>query len=133
MKKIIVSRHSSAIAWLKKRGIEGEVVSQIDSSLIETLQKDDEVYGILPTHLALQILERGVKVFLLQLPNVVFEQRGKELSPEEMEEAGAKILRFGLQHQCHCTKGWDWQSGSKASVCPICEDEQAVRVTLQEI
>ncbi len=85
----IVTRHSGAIRWLQSRGIKGEIIEHLDP---DEIKSGDEVYGILPVHLIHQLLEKGARVYLLVLPALAFSQRGQELSPDEMEEAGAKIV-----------------------------------------
>ena len=85
----IISRHAGTVAWLRERGVEGEVIPQLDES---TIHEGDILYGVLPVPLIATALERGARVILTVLPQVVFSQRGIELSPAEMDAAGAKLV-----------------------------------------
>jgi len=87
----IVSRHPGAVAWLKSRGFEGEVLSHLDPKI---LRKGDRVVGVLPITLVHQLIHRGVEVFSLQLPDVPRELRGQELTPELMDRFGAKVYKI---------------------------------------
>ncbi|MBC7109077.1 MAG: CRISPR-associated protein Csx16 [Methanomassiliicoccales archaeon] len=91
MKTKIVTRHPGAIRWLRAKGIEGEVIQHLTP---EEIEEGDRIYGILPVSLILEALQRGAQVYLLVLPGIAFSQRGQELAPDEMEKAGAKIIRI---------------------------------------
>ena len=91
MVNIIVSRHPGAIAWLRSRGIDGQVVAQISPDARE-VEAGSVVYGSLPLELVDKILAKGAKFVNISLPAVAFGQRGSELTPDEMAKAGAKLL-----------------------------------------
>ncbi len=85
---IIVSRHAGAIEWLRQRGYTSckvidhvEDVSQIDGRI---------VIGNIP----LSIAAAAIEVWSIDLPYLRPDQRGKDLSPVEMDEAGAVIHRY---------------------------------------
>ena len=85
----IISRHPGAIAWLKSKGYDGEVISHFESSEI------GETYiGTLPIPIILNILENKGKFILLSLPAIAFSERGQELSPKEMDDAGAELFEI---------------------------------------
>ena len=94
-RNIIVSRHVGAIRWLKeKKDLENsEVAEHFSAEDIRDLTRGDKVYGTLPMPMVAEVLEREAEFFLIVLPGVAFSQRGNELSPDEMEKAGAKLLR----------------------------------------
>jgi len=92
-KTVIVTRHEGAIKWIRAKGFDGEVVAHITEKDIESLKPGDIVIGVLPLQLIAEILSRGAEFILLSLPAVAFSDRGKELSPEEMDKAGAKLYR----------------------------------------
>jgi len=92
-KTIIVSRHKGAIKWLESKGIKGWIVEHIDNNIIEAIKEGYKVYGILPIPIIKQIMDKGAEAYLLALPNIAFSSRGKELTMEEMDKAGAKILK----------------------------------------
>lgn len=81
---VIVTRHSGAVEWLRRRGITGEVFEHVSDP---AQVADRTVYGVLPLHLAAVADE----VISIDLPGLRPDQRGKDLSPEEMDEAGASL------------------------------------------
>lgn len=85
----IVSRHSGAINWLRSKGIEGEVVPQLT---LDQVQPGDIIFGNLPVELINACIAKGARVIILSLPAIAFGQRGAELTPAEMDAAGAKLL-----------------------------------------
>ena len=89
-KTVIVSRHPGAIEWLRSKGIEGEVIEHLST---KDLTGNERIYGILPLPLIKEAMNKGCEVNILVLPAIAFGQRGQELSPTEMDEAGAKILK----------------------------------------
>jgi len=87
----IVSRHAGAIKWLQQRGFEGEVIAHLDPKI---LGEGDTVVGVLPITLVKELIDKGVQVYSLQLPDVPKELRGQELTPELMDKYGAKVFRI---------------------------------------
>ena len=87
----IVTRHSGAVAWLKSKGITGEVLSHI---LPDDMKERDRIFGVLPIQMIAEGMKRGAEMNILVLPNLPREMRGKEITAEEMEHlGGVKILR----------------------------------------
>lgn len=85
--KLIVARHAGAVEWLNAHGVSGEVVSHIsDPSILE----GRIVVGILPLNLA----AKAAEVWSVDLPNLAAEMRGKELTPVQMDEAGAVLRKY---------------------------------------
>jgi len=90
MKQIrIISRHKGAIAWIKSKGYDGEVIAQL-----ENIEADTTYIGTLPVLMIEQILRADSEFILLSLPDIAFSKWGKELSPVEMEKAGATLHRI---------------------------------------
>lgn len=84
----IVTRHTGAVEWLRTKGYDGEVAPHLDSDQI----KGGNLYiEVLPIPVIKQILDAGSRFFLVVLPDVAFSQRGQEMSPEEMDRAGARL------------------------------------------
>ena len=79
--KIIITRHSSLIEYLKKHGI----INDEDYKVIPHANEDDvagkHVIGVLPIHLA-ALTESYTTVNM----NIPPEMRGKELTLEDMEK-----------------------------------------------
>ena len=88
-KPLIVSRHQGAIEFVKSKGFNGDVVEQFSPEMIK---KGRIVIGILPVHLITEVLNRGARFIQIQLPEVPLEMRGKELTPEQMVQYGAKLV-----------------------------------------
>ena len=84
MTNIIITRHKGLIKWLKIRGIEGKIIFHVTSP--EQI-RNKNVFGILPLNLA--SLTRTLTS--IDMPNIKPEQRGKDLSPQEMDSAGAVL------------------------------------------
>lgn len=81
---IIVTRHQGAVEWLRSQGITGDVLSHVtDVSQIA----GKRVVGALPLHLAVHAAAVGS----IDMPALRPEQRGQDLTAEEMEAAGAAI------------------------------------------
>jgi len=86
---LIISRHAGAIEWLKQRGIEGRVIVH---ATVDDIRGED-VIG----HLPLALASCAASVTTIDLPFLRPEQRGKDLSPEEMDEAGACTRTFRVR------------------------------------
>jgi putative CRISPR-associated protein (TIGR02620 family) len=85
---LIVSRYSSTVEWLESKGVEGEVVERPNPSLVQ----GRVVYGQLPYRLA--ALAKEVRI--VDLPKIRYDAGGKELSAEDLDEAGANIQEFRI-------------------------------------
>lgn len=83
---LIVSRHAGAVEWLRMRGITGPVVTHATPEDV----RGRDVVGNLPLALAAEALT----VTTIDLPDLPPEQRGKDLSPEEMDAAGACLATY---------------------------------------
>jgi putative CRISPR-associated protein (TIGR02620 family) len=87
MERLIIARHAGAVEWLRRNGIKGQVVAHVDDPEI---LEDKHVYGVLPLYLA----ARARSITEIAMPGLTPEQRGKELTPEEMDEAGARLQTY---------------------------------------
>jgi CRISPR-associated protein Csx16 len=84
---VIVTRHSGAVEWLRQRAITGNVISHVaDASQVE----GQDVYGSLPFHLAAV----ANSVTVIDMPRLRSDQRGQDLTPAQMDEAGATLKRY---------------------------------------
>lgn len=85
----IITRHEGAVEWLRSKGYEGDVISHLEDGQIT----GGNVYiGVLPIPMVKAVLDAGSRFFLLVLPDVAFSQRGKSMTPEEMDHAGAHLV-----------------------------------------
>jgi putative CRISPR-associated protein (TIGR02620 family) len=89
-KTVIVTKHAPAGAWLRKRGITGDVISHV-SDPAEV--RGAHVIGNLPLYLAAE----AAKVTMIMLPGRQSEQRHREMTLEEMEAAGAYLQTFRVR------------------------------------
>lgn len=87
-KYVIISRHGGAIAWLNAMGYIGEIISHFD---VNATEPGVTYIGTLPIGMVNEIILRGGKFIVLSLPCIAFEERGKELSPNEMLYMGANL------------------------------------------
>lgn len=89
--RYLVSRHSGTLEWFARRGLPvDEVITHFDP---QTLRPGDEVIGILPIQLAAAVCAKGGRYFHLEM-NVPLEWRGKELSAEQLDAFGAKLVEY---------------------------------------
>lgn len=89
-----ISRHQGAIEWVKKQNILiDRFESHLDTSLV---QAGDVVIGTLPIHLAAEICQKGAKFYFLSV-NVKYEQRGTELTCEQLIEQQCSIQPFRIE------------------------------------
>lgn len=91
MPVLLVTRHPGALAWLRSQGIDGPDVAQLDLSL---LARPHRIIGVLPVILAAEAHAAGHVVDVIALPAIALGQRGAELTPDEMDAAGARLVRI---------------------------------------
>lgn len=105
MKTLVVTRHAGTVAWLASHGIEGDVVAHVGDEV--PILPGDRYVGILPTQIAARLVHAGAVVDLVVLPTLRPEDRGRELTPAEMDAAGATVVRvvaIELRHAPEFTK-----------------------------
>ena len=91
MKTLFVTRHQGAIDWAIENGYQAaEKVSHFGSEVIE---EGDTVLGVLPIHLACEVVSKGGRYFHLQM-DVPAEARGKEFTAEDMKNYGATLQEY---------------------------------------
>lgn len=83
---LIVTRHAGTVEWLAAHGVTGDVIPHATAEDV----RDRHIIGILPLHLAAE----AATVTAVDLPNLRPEQRGQELTPAEMDEAGAQLRSY---------------------------------------
>ena len=84
--QVIITRHKGLVEWLRRRGIEGEVIAHATEDDV----RGKDVIGNLPLHLA----SVALSVTVVDMPYLSPELRGQDLSPEQMDEAGATLRRY---------------------------------------
>ena len=87
---VIVTRHKGLVSWLwRKLDIDISDVKVIEHATANDVQ-GAVVYGVLPLDLAAEAAE----VWTVAMPGLRPDQRGQDLTPEEMDEAGAHLVGF---------------------------------------
>lgn len=94
MTTLFVSRHQGAIEWIKQQSIQVDVF--VEHLNVEEIQADDVVIGTLPIHLAAEVCQKGAKFYFLSV-NVAREQRGTELTCEQLEQQGCSLQQFYIE------------------------------------
>jgi len=83
---VIVSRHQGLVDWLARRGIVGDVITHASPDDV----KGKDVIGNLPLHLA--AVAKSVTV--VDMPDLPADWRGKDITPDQMDQAGATLSRY---------------------------------------
>jgi len=87
---VIVTRHSGVIEWLARHGISGQVIAHVaDPAQVA----GRAVIGNLPLHLA----ALATRIGSIDMPGLRADQRGADLSPEEMDAAGAALSWYEVR------------------------------------
>jgi len=83
---LIVTRHKGLVNWLAGCGISGEVVEHATPENVH----GRHVLGALPMHLA----ALTASITTVDMPKLRPDQRGQDLSPAEMDAAGAMLVSY---------------------------------------
>lgn len=93
-RNLFVSRHSGALEWAQKTGVEiNEMIPHLN---INDVQPGDKVYGSLPVSLAFSVCQKGAHYFHLNL-DLPQQARGIELTSEDMVKYGAFFQEFKIE------------------------------------
>ena len=90
MTNYFVTRHTGAIEWALHRGIDAVSVLHLDPGQVKA---GDAVQGILPIHLVAEINRKGVRYLHLEM-EMSQDARGQELSADDLERMGAKLVEY---------------------------------------
>jgi CRISPR-associated protein Csx16 len=96
MTTLLISRHPSAIAWVKSKLSVDEVLTHLTDDDLIKLTPDHTVIGTLPIHLAAAVCDTGATFIYLSLDTPP-ELRGQELTIEQMNALGARLERYHLE------------------------------------
>ena len=89
--RVIITRHRGLVSWLAARGISGQVIDQAEQGDVA----GRHVVGNLPLHLA----ALAESVTTVEMPGFTREQRGQDLSPTEMDTAGAVLRCYVIRQK----------------------------------
>lgn len=98
---LIVTRHKALVRYLKRLGIEGDV---LEHATLRDVQ-GNIVYGVLPFYLASKCLF-FTEVSLTLTP----EQRGRELTFEELCEANPRLTTYRVTVAPVAVTPKDWEA-----------------------
>ena len=91
MTSIFVSRHAGTVAWAKKHGIKADLwVDHLDTAIVRS---GDTVIGTISMAAAAEICLKGAVFFAFDIP-LKPEQRGRELSLEEISEMPCRLQQY---------------------------------------
>jgi CRISPR-associated protein Csx16 len=89
-----VTRHPGARDWAAEEGVQvDQVLEHLDT---DRIQPGDTVIGSLPVNLAAEVCARGGRYLHLSL-DLTREQRGKELTAEELRFSGARLEAYRVE------------------------------------
>ena len=95
-----VSRHAGAAQWARTRGHLGSDAREVLELVIADVQAGDVVMGNLPAHLAAEVCRRGASYQHLRLDRPL-EERGREIGPDALEQAGAALEPYRVEAVPH--------------------------------
>jgi len=106
MTTYIVTRHEGAMTWMAAEfqpeddrpqdGEEAVWLTHLEAGRIREFGPGDRVAGVLPINLAADVCLKGAEYWHLSM-DVPSEHRGRELTAEEMDDFGAKLVRYAVQ------------------------------------
>ncbi len=90
-----VSRHRGAIDWARRHpwAIRADFLPHLD---LAQIVRGDIVIGTLPVHLVAAVCARGAKYLHLTI-DLAAPQRGQELTADELDAAGARLVHYRVQ------------------------------------
>lgn len=93
MTTYFVTRHQGAKDWAEQQGLNiDHIVEHLDP---KNIHANDIIIGTLPIHLAAEIQQNGGRYLHLTL-NLPPELRGKELTADDMTQAGASLTEYHI-------------------------------------
>jgi len=98
MTNYLITRHPGTPIWLRRQGIEAQVVSEIDADLVAKLSAGDVVYGNLPAPLVSDVCAAGARYYHISLPRL---ELGGELDEKAMDDAGARLQEVRAWSPAH--------------------------------
>jgi CRISPR-associated protein Csx16 len=93
MSVYFVTRHRGAAEWLRRKGIAAATVDHLDPAQV---RQGDVVLGTLPVHVVAALNAKGARFKQLCYDTPV-ELRGTELSAEDLERLGARLVEYRVE------------------------------------
>lgn len=89
---VIHTRHEGALKWLEQRGIKGQVLKR-NIHPDELAGKTVYAGHVLPYWMA----HKAERVILIEMPHMPYAWRGLDLTPEQMDESGARLVHYRVE------------------------------------
>lgn len=86
---IIVTRHMGAVQWLAQKGIRGRHMERVKRAEV----RGKTIYGVVPLPMAALAKE----VYIIEMPKMDQDQTRSEMTPDEMDKAGAVLVRYRVE------------------------------------
>jgi CRISPR-associated protein Csx16 len=94
MKTWFVSRHAGSVAWAQSQPL--GITDWCAHLHLEQVHAGDVVIGSLPAHLAAEVCAKGARYLHLAM-ELAPEQRGLELSPDELQQAALRLVELRIE------------------------------------
>ena len=88
-----VSRHGGAVELAWRRGLDAVATDHLD---LDAVLPGDVVIGTLPVGIVAEVQARGAAFWFLEL-DLPAAARGRELSADEMERCGARLVEYRVE------------------------------------
>jgi CRISPR-associated protein Csx16 len=98
----VVSRHTGAVEWVRRRLGETanvKVLAHVGDE--QVFAPGDKVCGVLPLALAARICAQGAKPYVIDI-KLTADMRGRELSADELEALQARLVRYEVKAFAEC-------------------------------
>lgn len=93
---LIITRHQATVEWIKSTLFDTDTV-QVSNHYTPGMEEGAAyVVGILPVNLIADLCRKGVRYYQVVM-DVPEEFRGKELTIEQMDEFGARLVEYYVE------------------------------------
>ena len=96
MKVLIVTRHAATVEWLKSTMLDDNQIMVVAHYTPGMAQGYDYIVGILPIQLVEELCAEGIRYYQVTM-DVPEEFRGKELTVEQMDQFGARLVQYNVE------------------------------------
>ena len=93
---LIVTRHNATVEWLKSTMLDDDVIVVTAHYTPRLAEGFDYVVGILPIQLVAELCAEGIRYYQVTM-DVPEEFRGKELTVEQMDQFGARLVQYNVE------------------------------------
>jgi CRISPR-associated protein Csx16 len=94
MTTYLVTRHKGAIDWARRQQLAFQHLTHLDDAAV--IEAGDRVIGPMPLGKIADVIVRGARYFAIDM-NMPEGARGPELSAEDMERFGARLVEYRVE------------------------------------